>query len=434
MKAVSHDLLIIFGRYPVPGKTKTRLITETGPVGAADVQRKLTEDIFQTATESASNNDIDIKFSFDNGSVYKVRQWLGPTAFFTSQANGDLGNRMFLAFKDAFNNGYRRVVLMGTDIHGVEGKDIENAFTALEKHDLVIAPSTDGGYWLMGMKKPVDIFRNITWSTEDVLTRTIDIAKKKGLDCVLLDEKIDIDTIDDLKKCCPGDTWHRPYISVVIPSYNEAKNIVSAVMSAKSDDAEIIVADGGSTDNTVAQARDAGARVVSSRKGRAVQQNHGAWAAKGRILVFLHADTLLPKDYAEYVFDTLIPRETAAGAFGFKTDFENKFMMIIEFMTNIRARFFQKPYGDQGIFLKKSLFDSVGGFLDVPIAEDLFLVRSLSKQGKIRIARADAVTSGRRWQKLGIARTTLINQVITAGCYMGFSPARLASLYSIKTK
>ena len=121
--------------------------------------------------------------------------------------------------------------------------------------------------------------------------------------------------------------------------------------------------------------------------------------------------------------------ETVAGAFRFKTNLENPLMKVIELMTNIRSQYFKLPYGDQGLFIRKSVFEAVGGFPEVPIAEDLFLVRRLSKKGRIRTAPVHVVTSGRRWQTLGLFRTTLINQVILACCFLGISPSTLSSLY-----
>jgi hypothetical protein len=127
-------------------------------------------------------------------------------------------------------------------------------------------------------------------------------------------------------------------------------------------------------------------------------------------------------------------RKTVAGAFRFKTDFDHPFMKVIEFVANIRSRYLKLPYGDQGLFIRKSVFESMGGFPEVPIAEDLFLLRRLSKYGNIRIAPAHALTSARRWQTLGMLHTTMINYIILIGCCLGFSPGALVSMYRFKDK
>ncbi|MBW1887683.1 MAG: glycosyltransferase family 2 protein [Deltaproteobacteria bacterium] len=160
-----------------------------------------------------------------------------------------------------------------------------------------------------------------------------------------------------------------------------------------------------------------------------IQQNRGAMLASGRVFLFLHADTHLPGNYMTHIFEALMDPKTVAGAFRFKTDLGHPLMKIIEFLTNFRSQILKMPYGDQGLFVRRSVFESVGGFPEVSLAEDLLLVRLLSKWGRIRIVPAKVITSGRRWRKLGVLRTTLINQVIVVGCYLGISPGTLARLY-----
>ena len=104
-------------------------------------------------------------------------------------------------------------------------------------------------------------------------------------------------------------------------------------------------------------------------------------------------------------------------------------MRLVAFLTNIRARYFHLPYGDQALFIRRALFESIGGFPETAIAEDLLLVKRLAGRGRIGIAPAEAVTSARRWDRFGVARTTIINQMILAGCLVGFSPGRLEPLY-----
>jgi len=430
-KEFQHDRLIIFGRYPVPGRVKTRLIPTLGPVGAADLQRRLTEKTLGTARAFAFSRGIDAEVSFEGGGEGKMRCWLGPGVFFSPQVTGDLGARMSSAFLAAFQSGCRRVVLTGTDIPELKTDHLGQAFDALTEKDVVIGPSIDGGYWLIGMNRPARLFEGIKWGTGAVLGQTLALANEQGLRVKELNTLADIDTAEDLKQLPPEWASKRPYMSVVIPALNEGINIEAAIRSALDKDVEIIVVDGGSTDDTTARAVRAGARVETGYRGRALQQNRGASAARGRVLLFLHADTRLPDGYVGHVFETLMHAGTIAGAFRFKTSLDSPLMNLIELVTNVRARYFNLPYGDQGLFIRKPVFESVGGFPDVPIAEDLFLVRRLSKQGRIKIAPAHAVTSGRRWKTIGILRTTLINQVILAGCCLGIAHPTLASLYRL---
>jgi rSAM/selenodomain-associated transferase 1 len=200
----SRNRLIIFGRYPVPGRAKTRLIPALGPAGAADLQRRLTEDILQTARRFASPSEISVEICFEGGSKQKMRRWLGSGPILSRQIPGNLGQRMQAAFLDAFQRGADRVVLLGTDIPQIRTDHLEQSFNALTESDLVIGPSTDGGYWLIGMKHPIDLFEGIKWSTDAVFGQTLALAKEQGLRVKTLSPLRDIDTTEDLKQVLPG--------------------------------------------------------------------------------------------------------------------------------------------------------------------------------------------------------------------------------------
>jgi rSAM/selenodomain-associated transferase 2/rSAM/selenodomain-associated transferase 1 len=425
----SLDRIIIFGRYPQPGKVKTRLIPALGPAGAAELQRRLTEKTLKTVSDVASNRGIDVEFRFDGGREGALRRWLGTGVTFSGQGSGDLGERMHNAFIDAFRQGCRRVVLIGTDIPELKTDHLREAFSALMDKDLVLGPSTDGGYWLMGLRRPLDLFRGIEWGTGKVLEQTLTLDNGDGLTVFQLEPLRDLDTVEDLRQWRPETATPRPYISVIIPVLNEAKHIEEVIEKTWDKDVEIIVVDGGSRDDTMAKALEAGAQVETSPPGRANQQNHGAAVARGRVLLFLHADTRLPKGYVSHVFETLLDSKTAIGAFRFKTDGDHWTMRVVELMTDLRSWILKMPYGDQALFIRKSLFESVGGFPDTPIAEDLYLVRRLFKQGKVKIASTPVITSARRWQNRGVVRTSLINVLIATSCSLGFSPKRFVSLY-----
>ena len=200
----SRNRLIIFGRYPVPGRTKTRLIPALGPAGAADLQRRLTENILKTVRRSARSREIEVEICFAGGSKQKMRQWLDSGEILSRQVSGNLGERMRAAFLDAFQRGADRVVLLGTDIPQIRTDHLEHAFDALAENDLVIGPSTDGGYWLIGLNRPVDLFEGIKWSTDAVFGQTLALAKEQGLRVKTLSPLRDIDTAEDLKQVLPG--------------------------------------------------------------------------------------------------------------------------------------------------------------------------------------------------------------------------------------
>jgi rSAM/selenodomain-associated transferase 2/rSAM/selenodomain-associated transferase 1 len=424
-----RNCLIIFTRYPVPGKSKTRLISLLGPAGAADLHRRLTEKTFATVSAFSFQNPVSLEIRFKGGSVKKMQRWLGKGIKLSPQVPGDLGRRMHSAFSAAFEAGFKRVVLLGTDIPDIHTTHLKQAFKTLSGCDVVIGPSTDGGYWLIGLKRPEAIFRGIQWGTNRVFGQTMALVESRDLKVRTLQQLTDMDSPADLRQWLQKEAIRRPYISIIIPARNESARIKKTVSLAKNEDAEIIVVDGGSTDDTVNLAIKAGAKVLKSRPGRAAQQNLGTRYARGQVLLFLHADTLLPKGYIRHIFETLIEQKVVAGAFRFKTDLQGPIMKLIELVANFRSRYLGLPYGDQALCLRRSIFDSTAGFPDVPLAEDLFFIRSLGKHGRIAIAPAYALTSARRWRTLGVFRTTLINYIILAGCYVGISPNKLARLY-----
>ena len=224
-------------------------------------------------------------------------------------------------------------------------------------------------------------------------------------------------------------TWTK--ISIIIPVLNEAAIIQETLLRLQDEsDIEVIVVDGGSRDKTIALAQELGVKVIySPAAGRAHQMNTGATAATGDILLFLHADTHLPPGYQTMVKETLSQPKTIAGAFELKIDGKAHSLRLVEKIVNWRSRFFSMPYGDQAIFLKASVFEEIGGFPNLPIMEDFELIRCLQRLGRITIAPAAVLTSDRRWQKLGVLKTTLINQLIIIGYFLGIPPVKLARLY-----
>ena len=222
-------------------------------------------------------------------------------------------------------------------------------------------------------------------------------------------------------------------ISIVIPVLNEAIAI-RAVLAQVLDrpNVEAIVVDGGSEDDTVAIAKTMGVKVISTTAGRARQMNAGAAVATGDILLFLHADTQLPPNFDCFVRQALQQPGTFAGAFELQIDAQLRGVGLIERMVNWRSRFLSMPYGDQAIFLKTSVFAELGGFPDLPIMEDFELIRRLKRLGPIAIVSAPVLTSGRRWQKLGVVKTTLINQLVIIGYFLGVPPSELVRWYKRK--
>lgn len=225
-------------------------------------------------------------------------------------------------------------------------------------------------------------------------------------------------------------------ISIIIPVLNEAAIIKSTLTQLQQHSGvEIIVVDGGSQDNTVALVEQTGVKVITVLgKGRAGQMNAGANIARGNILLFLHADTRLPPHFVDLVIQTLKQPRTVAGAFKLAIEGADRSLRWVEMIVEMRSRLLSLPYGDQAIFISQPAFIDSGGFADLPIMEDFEFVRRIKSRGRIAIAPAAVLTSGRRWRKLGVWKTTLINQLIIAGFYLGISPAKLANFYRSQGK
>lgn len=198
-----NNALIIFVKYPKPGKVKTRLATALSLEEAAAFQRAMAADII-----AAHSDDPDfgtIVFFSPAERKEDFADWLGLGTRLEAQQGADLGEREHNAFNVVLGAGegfhYDRAVIIGADCPSIGNEKIERAFALLDDHDVVLGPAEDGGYYLLGLSAPhPELFRGIEWGGPDVFKMTIHIADTEGLDCVLLEELYDVDTIDDLRR------------------------------------------------------------------------------------------------------------------------------------------------------------------------------------------------------------------------------------------
>jgi rSAM/selenodomain-associated transferase 1 len=194
------DQLTIFTRYPEPGLTKTRLIGALGEDGAAALQKELTERTVQKIDQLTKTSTIEPVIYFENGNLASMQNWLGPDRLYKPQGDGNLGEKLKKAFGDAFSAGAQRVVTIGCDCPGLTNKHIGMAFDALYLKDLVLGPATDGGYYLIGINRPLDaLFEDIPWSTNKVFETTVSLAQQLGLSIEILEELHDVDRPADLE-------------------------------------------------------------------------------------------------------------------------------------------------------------------------------------------------------------------------------------------
>lgn len=221
-------------------------------------------------------------------------------------------------------------------------------------------------------------------------------------------------------------------ITIIIPTLNEAAGIEDALrplQPLRARGHRVIVVDGGSADGTVDVARPLADLAIASEPGRARQQNAGAAAATGDVLLFLHADTLLPPDADRLVLDGLAASGRGWGRFDVRLSGRHPLLRVVERMMNLRSRATGIATGDQAIFVRRDWFWRVRGFPMIPLMEDVALSKKLRRLGPPLCLRQPVLTSSRRWETRGIVRTIVLMWRLRAAYALGADPARLAERY-----
>lgn len=210
--------LLIFIKEPVPGQVKTRLAAEIGPDAACHVYRRCAERTLERL--SALREDISLCVEPADATA-RIQAWLGSAWSLRPQRGVTLGERLAEATDRAFADGARQVVVVGSDSPWIDHELIEEAFSAMERADLVVGPAEDGGYYLLGLAKPAPgLFQAIPWSTSQVLNRTLAAARKSGLVNSLLPLRYDVDRLEDVRRWMASDPCHG--VTVPIPATCEA--------------------------------------------------------------------------------------------------------------------------------------------------------------------------------------------------------------------
>jgi rSAM/selenodomain-associated transferase 2 len=218
-------------------------------------------------------------------------------------------------------------------------------------------------------------------------------------------------------------------VSVIIPALNEAATIASAIVAARAAGAaEVIVADGGSSDDTIAIAAGLGARVMTGETLRAAQINRGVEAASHEIIIVVHADTLLPLGAAAAV-EQALSNGAVFGAFRVEFLEGGARLAYVAFVINARTRLTRKPWGDQAQFARRETLLQMGGYPAFPIMEDYELARRMARAGRVAILPLPVRTSGRRFLTKGVFRTSFVNWMVILGYHLGVSPETLARWY-----
>jgi len=345
--------------------------------------------------------------------------------------------RIESAFVQAFHSGAERVLVVGSDCPRLSAPLLRDALVRLGGADMVLGPAHDGGYYLIGLNRTSAaralpaVLRDVPWGTDEVLARTLELGRSAHLNVALLEKLPDVDRPEDL-----ADAWsalsrahidETTRVSVIIPALNDEGLLGAAIASARSAGAfEILVVDGGSTDATREAAAAAGARVLDGAAGRARQMNLGASVAKGDVLLFLHADTVLPAGACALVARALSDARTVAGGFSFDVPKDARHSALISNTGRLRSGLGGLPWGDQALFTTCDTFAELGGFPEQPTMEDYEFVRRLKRFGTVVTLRERAISSARAWEEHGLLRPTLTNLAVIVAYEFGADRARIS--------
>ncbi|RLC20872.1 MAG: glycosyl transferase [Deltaproteobacteria bacterium] len=226
-------------------------------------------------------------------------------------------------------------------------------------------------------------------------------------------------------------------ISIIIPVLNEQETINKTIKKVYQQNfpgiLEIIVVDGKEDGTTILCVENQKVMTVSSPPGRGIQMNCGAKKASGKILLFLHSDTILPENALNEILNTMKDQSIKVGAFDLAINRKGLAYRVIEKTASLRSRMTKIPYGDQAIFIRKKYFFGIGQYREIPIMEDVELMRSVKKdKGRLRFLKSRTSTSSRRWEKEGIVFCTLRNWTILILFLLGMKAERLAGFYKNK--
>jgi len=461
--------IALFVKAPEAGQVKSRLAKTIGVDCATEFYRSMGRDWFDRLTAFADRQQADLRVFYapDSGRS-TVRDWLGcDDRQLVAQGDGDLGDRMARAFTTCFEQGSDRVLLVGSDSPDLPDEILTQAAEALIETGAVICPTEDGGYCLVGFRRDrllPTIFQNMIWSTETVFAETIARFQSSHQSVVILPHWYDIDHATDLDRFWQINQQNpdlkrsiatlakirQPIaLSVIMPVLNEGERIQKTLDHlaeiAGQIPYEVIVVDGDRAGSTLQDLpSDRPVRGITAARGRGLQMNAGAAIARGEILLFLHADTQLPATAFTQITTTLkqtptvgahrrAPNsgEVVGGAFDLSIASSRWILQTIARVASVRSRLTRLPYGDQAIFIRRSAFGALGGYPEIPIMEDVALMRSIRRRGwRIRILPDRVLTSARRWEREGVWRCTLRNWTILLAYFAGVSPWTLLAWYS----
>lgn len=407
-------LVVLLARRPEQGRVKTRLAATLGSAEALRIYALLANDVNDTLLAARDRGLIDVAIGLTpNDYTTDDGCWLAGATHRWPQGNGDLGARLRRLFARGFAEGYDRVLAVGPDILGLDVAFL-SALRERWTEDTLIAPTPDGGYGLVGSTRAAwsraerPLFMDMPWSTDAVAGVTRERTLAAGLTCHEVAGLADVDVEADLEGVLPP-------LAVLIPVLDEAARLprlLVPLMRQVRDaevEVEVIVADGGSADGSTELATQLGAQVTLTEPGRGIQLRAAASRARARWLWTVHADACIEADAVDEVLRTCRRSDIDWAACPSRFDHPSPFLRLMECLTDGRPRVFRMPYGDQGLLVRRSAYEAVGGYPAIALMEDVELATRLrSFRGPARIPTTLTVDA-RRWRRFGMLGTTLRN-------------------------
>lgn len=446
--------VLLMAKHPSGGHVKTRLAADVGQQAAEDLHRAFV----RLELRTVSSLDVDRRVCVEPlPPSEELRRWLGGDHQAAPQRGDGLGDRLHAALEDALSGGYGKAIALASDVPDLPAWHLSQAVRALDTHDTVLGPSADGGYNYIGFRAGTltrAAFDGVRMGTGAALSDTMLRLEAGGRRALLMPPWPDVDDrrglqalwwrlegarrrgrtpegagglLDLLGALAPS--WRRDTLSVIIPALHEAEGIGRLLAHLRSMacpvDLEPVVVDGAPERDTLAAMGDPGALAVPSPRGRARQMNAGAAAASGDVLLFLHADTLLPEGGLADAWSMASTGRCQVGAFRHGFDDERPLHDLVSRINDLRAQGMRAPWGDQAIFARRDAFEALGGYPEVEVMEDIALMAEV-RRARMRVAFVPkrVRTSTRRFDAeggilLGVARDLAIVTLYWLGAPQG---------------
>ncbi len=421
-------------RYPEPGKVKTRLAAEIGDARAASVYERLLRRTLGVVADLKHQNSAlgVLLFHTPGDPVEKIEKKFGGPWTLRPQEGEHLGERMKNAVDTAFSMGAKKVVLIGSDIADIQTRDLDEAFRKTGDGAAALGPARDGGFYLIGLDRPCGAPFDFTqWSTGEIFTRTRQELARSGLRVETVPKRSDVDRPTDLP-LLHSDPVIGKRLSIIIPTLSDPEKLLPLINFLQDriwPGDEIIVVRGLAQGKREMMRRSDLLIHARCPRGRGIQQNFGAMLAGGDLLFFLHEDTIPPPDFAYRIRKVCGREDAALGCFRLAFYPTNKPVGLVAKWANLRTSLFKLPYGDQGLFCRRDIFEKAGGFCHKYLLEDVDLVKRCRKLGKLVMVPREVYSSPDRYLRKGPLAASLQNHMIMLLYLLGIGEKELYGIY-----